>query len=179
MSFSGPGKITSVTCVPDIPGQELALAFRFDAILQATDQHDGQVFRHPIQTGGEGITDSVYLDPPVFSCNGIVGDRPISFLAPFGLDSRDRAINLYDHFLKLREAKVTMTLLMSWRPPMRNRWPKSVQGSRDQQSGNTINMSVMFEKLRFAQTQVVPAQVDSEILLLATQTVDLGTVPSV
>jgi hypothetical protein len=215
MSFTGPGRQTSITIVPQT-SRGLLDAFRFDAILNVTESHPGQVFKHPVQLGIEGITDAVYLDAPSMQATGVVGDNPVELLAgvtaidiaearqirrrqearlflqqqfllqgleveavPFGSDQpTNRAISLYEQLLALRAQRVPLTVLSSWRPPLANRWIETVDGTRDQNSGNTIGLSVTFTKMRLAVTQVVPSQIDSDVMLLAQQTIDISAVPT-
>ena len=215
MSFTGPGRQRSITVIPQT-SRGLLDAFRFDAILTASESHPGQVFKHPVQLGVEGITDAVYLDSPTMQATGVVGDNPVELLAgvsaidiaearrirrrqearlfiqqqflrqgleveavPFGTDQpTNRAISLYEQLLSLRAQRVPLTILSSWRPPLANRWIESVDATRGAQSGNTIELSVSFVKMRFAVTQVVPSQIDSDVLLLAQQTIDISAVPT-
>jgi hypothetical protein len=184
--------------------------------LNVTESHPGQVFKHPVQLGIEGITDAVYLDAPSMQATGVVGDNPVELLAgvtaidiaearqirrrqearlflqqqfllqgleveavPFGSDQpTNRAISLYEQLLALRAQRVPLTVLSSWRPPLANRWIETVDGTRDQNSGNTIGLSVTFTKMRLAVTQVVPSQIDSDVMLLAQQTIDISAVPT-
>lgn len=181
MSFTGPGRQTSITVIPQT-ARGLLDAFRFDAILTASESHPGQVSKHPVQLGVEGITDAVYLDSPSLQATGVVGDNPVELLAGlFGVVSfgtTDRAISLYEQLLSLRAQRVPLTVLSSWRPPLANRWIETVDATRDQSSGNTIGLSVVFTKMRLAVTQVVPSQIDSDVLLLAQQTIDISAVPT-
>ena len=181
MSFTGPGRQRSITVIPQTP-RGLLDAFRFDAILTASESHPGQAFKHPVQLGVEGLTDAVYLDSPTLSATGVVGDNPVELLAgllgPVTFGTTDRAISLYDQLISLRAQRVPLTILSSWRPPLANRWIESIDATRGAQSGNTIELSVSFVKMRFAVTQVVPSQIDSDVLLLAQQTIDISAVPT-
>jgi len=178
MSFFGPTRRKSVTIIPQTGDAELLGSFTFDAVTSATETRSGSVFRHPIQQGIEGITDAVRRDPPTFECDGVVSDNPTDFLTGdvFG-GPTDRAISLYDHLIELRAAEVPLTILTSWRPPMFNRWPPSIVATRTSETGAAIEISITFERLRIAQVGVVPSQVDSAILLLAQQEVDVGVTP--
>lgn len=215
MSFTGPGRRVSLTIVPQT-ARGLLDAFRFDAILTMSESHPGQVFKHPVQLGVEGITDAVYLDSPSLQANGVVGDNPVELLAGATAidlsearrirrrqESRlfiqqtllsqglqvtadasaaeqpsNRAISLYDQLLSLRAQRVPLTILSAWRPPLTNRWIEQVTATRSASSGNTIELSVSIPKMRLAVTQVVPSQVDSDVLLLAQQTIDISAVPT-
>ena len=148
----------------------LLRAFKFDAVVNMSESNPGQAFRHPVQNGAEGITDDVRIDPPSFSCSGIVSDTPVSYFTPPG----DRAVELYALIKSIREEAIRVTVITSWLGALSNRWPEVIEGRRGQQTGAAIEITISFVKFRFATTQVIPSVIDSDVLALGAATLAQG-----
>lgn len=157
-------------------------SFTFDLVSSMRVSYPGRVFAHPVQTGVEGITDAVILDPPTMSVSGVTANTPI--ISPTGVEplslistaTGDRMITLLDLLLRIREAKVPVGVLMSWRAPLWNRWPVVVDAERNTDSGSTIPITVNFEKIRRVTSQLVPSMQDADIVALGQQSVEYGPV---
>lgn len=181
MAMVGPSRRKSVTVIPQT-ATPLLDAFTFDAAIAQSESHPGEVFTHPLQSGDEGISDGVYIGSPEFSVTGLSANttaEPLLGFLPFsgGLE-RDRAISAVDLLLQIRALKIPVTVLCSWRAPMRNRWPRIVDLDRNQESGNTIGVSVQFSKMRIVQLGVAAQQQDSDILAIGQQVVELSQLPA-
>jgi hypothetical protein len=166
-------KPSSVTIIPQTP-TPLLLSWRLDAATAVSRQHPGQVFRHPIQSGREGITDAVQIDPDVLQISGILTDLPISlgaFLTP-----PDRAARMYDLLITLRRQRQALSVITSWTGELRNRWISQFTATRGQTTGAAIEISMTVEKLRIVRTQLVPQQLDTDIQLLGMSTVSVGEI---
>jgi hypothetical protein len=135
-----------------------------------------------VQSGAEGITDAVYIGSPTFSVTGLSANTPIvpllGFLPFSGGIEADRMISAVELLLQIRSLRIPITVLSSWRKPMKNRWPVVVGLERNQESGNTIGVSVNFVKFRIVQLGVIPQQQDSDILAIGQQTVELSQIPA-
>ena len=181
MATIGPGRRQSVTVIPQT-ATPLLDAFTFDAVTSMTEDHPGEVFSHPVQSGAEGITDAVYIASPTFSVTGISANTPIvpllGFLPFSGGIETDRMISAVELLLQIRSLRIPITVLCSWRRPMRNRWPVVIGLERNQESGNTIGITVNFVKFRIVQLGVVPQMMDGDILAIGQQTVELSQIPS-
>lgn len=181
MSTLGPGRRKSITVIPQTP-TPLLDAFSFDAVISASESNPGEAFQHPVQSGAEGITDAVYLGSPTFSVTGISANTPIEPLfggLPLsGALNPDRMVSAVELLLQIRALRIPVTVLCSWRRPMRNRWPVIVDLERNQSSGNTIGVSVNFVKFRIVQLGVVPQMQDSDVLAIGQQIVELSQIPA-
>lgn len=184
----------SVTVIPQTDSPLLD-AFTFDLTENVQITYPGSAFRHPLQNGNEGITDAVHLDSPELQVSGVLSDTPITPIAGipgplqialglggFGASVQPgtpgRKTSLLELLLRIREAKVPVTVLCSWLPPLRNRWPETVDAARGKEQGNSLTVSVRFPRMRIVTTGVIPALQDSDIVALSQQTVDIGAVPA-
>lgn len=171
MSLLDLGRTVSVTIVPDTVAPILN-AFRMDAALSVTQSNPGSVFRHPVQSGREGITDAVRIDPDVLTVTGIVSDIPTSLAAI--ASPPKRAARMYDLLVKMREQRIPLLVITSWTGVLANRWVSQIDATRSQTTGGAIELSLTIEKLRIVTTGLVPAQVDADVLLLGMQTVNVS-----
>lgn len=181
MAVVGQGRTQSVTVIPET-ASPLLDAFTFDLTSSMKISYPGKAFPHPVQNGVEGITDAVHLESPVFSVTGITANTPIVPLAgflPFSrpLTDATRMTTQLGLLLAIRELKVPVTVLCSWLPPLRSRWPEVVDAERNTESGTTIGVSVNFVRMRIVTTSLVPALQDSDIVALGSQTVEFGPLP--
>lgn len=158
-------------------------AFRFDLTRSMSINYSGTSTPHPTQTGAEGPVDQIIIDPPSVSVTGVTANTPVTplaglsdfFIQALELNS-ERMISLTELIVAMHQQKILCVVLCSWHRPLYNRWPGVVDLSRDQNSGNTINKTVTFNKIRQVQTGVVPALQDSDILALAQSRVEFGPV---
>jgi hypothetical protein len=184
VAITGQGRRRSVTVIPQTT-TPLLDAFSFDLTESVQITYPGSAFRHPLQTGDEGITDAVHLDAPDLQVEGITANTPITSLAgllPFSLGpvafaDGDRMTSMLELILAIREAKVPVTVLCSWLRPLYDRWPETINASRGKDDGNTIRVSVRFVRMRMVTTQLIAAVQDSDIVALGQQTVEFGPVP--
>jgi hypothetical protein len=156
-------------------------AFTFDVVESMRISYPGQVFRHAIQNGVEGIVDAVQLDPPVVSITGLLGNMPIisptgsqplALLNPLG----DRMTTLLELLLFIRALKIPVRLVCSWLRPLTDRWPSVVDAERTSTSGNTMGVTVNFDKTRIVNSLTIPVQQDSDLVALGEQVVEYGPV---
>lgn len=172
MSVFDFAKPSSVTIIPQTPAPLLD-SFRFDAATAVARSHPGSVFRHPIQSGREGVTDAVRIDPDVLQITGVISDVPVAFAAiatPAG-----RAARMYDLLQKLRELRIALSVATSWTGLLTNRWISEFTASRNSATGAAIEITMTIEKLRIVRTQLVPQQLDADIALLGMATVAVGS----
>ena len=162
----GERRIRTVTIIPETP-TGIAEAFAFDVVTEMQETLPGQAFRHPLQNGVEGITDGTRLEPPEFSVTGIVSDTPIRFFGP----SHNGAVALYEQIKALRARQIALTIITSWAGVLTNRWPEAITGSHGAAQGASIQISLNFVKFNIVYTSLVPAQVDSDVLLAGAQSV--------
>lgn len=165
----GIRRIRTVTVVPETPGG-LAEAWAFDIVTDMQESSPGQAFRHPLQNGYEGITDGTRIEPEDFSVTGITTDTPVKFLAGVGRQ-HPGAVALYEQIKEIRRRKIPVAVQTSWAGVLRNRWPEVITGTHGASQGASIQISINFVKFNFVFTQLTAAQVDSDILLLGSQTV--------
>lgn len=161
-------RIQTVTVVPETP-TGLAEAWSFDVVMEMTETNGGQAFRHPLQNGHEGITDGTRLEPPEFSVTGITTDTPTKFLIPDF--SHPGAVALYEQIKIIRARQIPVTVHTSWAGTLLSRWPEVITGSHSAANGASINISINFVRFRLVYSQLTPAQVDSDVMLLGSQTV--------
>ena len=163
-------KITSVTIAPAL--LPALGAFRLDASKVVTRSHPGQVFRHPIQSGREGITDAVQIDPDTLSITGVITDLPVSLLAigsPPG-----RAARMYSLLETMRDLRQPLNVITSWTGMLTDRWISSFEASRSETTGGAIELSLTIDKLNIVRTIMVPQQLDADIQLLGMATVSVS-----
>ena len=182
MATTGQGRRVSVTVVPNTDSP-LRDAFRFDLTRSMSISYSGTPTPHPVQTGAEGPTDMIVIDPPSVSITGVTANTPVQPLA--GLSdfliqalelNTDRMVTLTELIAALHRQKILCTVFCSWHRPLRNRWPMTVDLSRDQSSGNTINTAVQFAKIRQVTSETVPVLQDSDVQALAQSRVEFGPV---
>lgn len=162
----GFNRIRTVTVIPETPNG-LAEAFSFDVVQDMTENSPGQAYRHPLQNGQEGITDGTRLEPEEFDAQGIVSDTPIRFFNPTAQGS----VAAYEQFKALRKRQIPLTVITSWAGTLLSRWPENITGSHGTSDGASIRISTKFVRFRLVFTQLLPAQVDSDVLLTGSQTV--------
>ena len=158
----------SLTIIPQTP-TPLLDAWRLDACTSVSVQHPGEVFRHPIEAGREGITDAVQIDPPSLAAAGILNDFPLGFEAI--ATAPDRAARMYDLLVKLRDQRKALTVITSWTGLLRDRWIKDFTVTKSSASGSSLEIAMTIEKLNIARLQLVPQQLDQDIQLLGMSTV--------
>lgn len=163
----GIRRIQTVTIIPEPAELRLAEAWQFDGVMEMSEANPGQAYRHPLQNGQEGITDGTRLEPPEFQVDGLVTDTPIRYLLP---RPHQGAVALYEALKTLRNRQIPVAVITSWAGVLRNRWPENVTGSHGAGDGASIRISISFVRMRLVTTQLVPAQVDSDVLLLGSQT---------
>lgn len=163
-------RIQTVTVIPETP-TGLAEAWQFDCVTDMSESNPGQAYRHPLQNGQEGITDGTRLEPPEFSVDGIVVDNPIRFLLP---RPSQGAVSLYEQIKSIRERQIPVAVVTSWAGVLRNRWPENITGSHGAGDGASIRVSINFVRFRLVTTMLVPVQVDSDVLLLGSQTTSIS-----
>ena len=164
-------KPSSVTVIPQTP-TPLLDAFRFDAATAVARSHPGSVFRHPVQSGREGITDAVRIDPDVLSITGIITDTPVSFIT---FPAPNRAARMYDLLQKMRELRIALAVATSWTGLLSNRWISEFTATRSNTTGAAIEVTMTIEKLRIVRTMLVPSQLDADIALLGMATVSVSS----
>lgn len=164
----GVRRTQTVTVIPETPAGA-AQAWAFDCVVSMSEANPGQAYRHPLQNGVEGITDGTRLEPPEFQVEGIVTDTPIRFLIP-GI--HQGAAALYEQIKAIRAQQVPVTVITSWAGTLRNRWPEVITGTHNADSGASISISINFVRFRLVYTQLVPQQIDSDVGLLGSQTVN-------
>ena len=157
------GAIRSITILPQTP-TPLLDSWRLDAAVSVSRSHPGEVSRHPVQSGREGITDAVRIDPDTISVSGVITDTPIAFGA--FLEGRERAARMYDLLQQLRDQRQALTVVGSWFPRLQNRWIKEFTATRTATTGRAIEISMTIEKLNIARTQLTSQQLDADIQLL-------------
>jgi len=163
----GAGRIRTVTVIPEtITGP--AEAWSFDIATDQSESLPGQAYRHPLQFGQEGITDGVRREPPEFVVNGLASDTPIKSLSSVRFTG---AAQLYDQIKIIRAQEVPLTVITSWAGVLSSRWIEVIRGTHNTSNGASIVISLNFVKMRLNFLQLVPAQVDSDVLLLGSQTV--------
>jgi hypothetical protein len=161
-------RIRTVTVIPDTPNG-LAEAWSFDIVTESTETNGGQAFRHPLQNGQEGITDGTRLEPPEFSVGGLATDTPVKYLIPDY--EHPGAVALYEQIKAIRARQIACMVITSWAGTLLSRWPETISGSHGAADGASINISINFVRFRLVYNQLTPAQVDSDVMLLGSQTV--------
>lgn len=164
----GYRRIQTVTVIPEDPVSGLAQAFAFDAVTDMQETSPGQAFRHPLQNGYEGIIDGTRLEPEEFSCSGIVTDTPVRFLLPV-VPQHPGAVTLYEQIKAIRRRQIPVTVISSLTGTITGRWPEVITGKRGAGQGASIEISINFVKFNIVYTQLVPAQVDADVLLAGSQ----------
>jgi hypothetical protein len=101
--------------------------------------------------------------------SGITTDTPTSFLIPDY--SHPGAVALYDQIKAMRARQIPLMVITSWAGTLTSRWPEVITGSHGPADGGSINISLNFIRFRLVYTQLTPAQVDSDVMLLGSQTV--------
>jgi hypothetical protein len=165
----GPKRIRTVTVIPETP-DGLAEAWSYDVVTESTETNGGQAFRHPLQNGQEGITDGTRLEPPEFSVGGITTDTPVRSLIPVG-DEHPGAVALYEQIKAIRARQIPVMVMTSWAGTLLSRWPEVITGSHGAADGGSIQISINFVRFRLVFSQLTPQQVDSDVALLGSQTV--------
>lgn len=166
-SLLGFGRTLTVTVIPetaDGPSQ----AWSFDVTTQQSESLPGQAYRHPLQNGEEGIVDAVRREPPEFVVSGLATDTPIRALSPRRFAG---AAQLYAQIKQIRAQEVPVTVITSWAGTLTSRWPESIQGDHSTASGASIEIGINFVRMRLNYLQLTAAQVDSDVLLVGSQTV--------
>lgn len=166
----GPTRIRTVTVIPETPNG-LAEAWSFDVVTEMTETNGGQAFRHPLQNGEEGITDGTRLEPPEFSVGGITTDTPVRFLLPNENTGHPGAVALYEQIKAIRARQIPVQVVTSWAGTLLSRWPEVITGSHGPADGGSINISINFVRFRLVFSQLTPQQVDSDVMLTGSQTV--------
>lgn len=166
----GFGRRLTVTVIPEIPGGA-ALAWAFDCVQSMTETLPGQAFRHRLQNGQEGIIDGTRLEPPEFQVEGIVTDTPVRFLLPA---VHPGAVALYEQIKAVRAQQVPVTVVSSLTGALSSRWPEVITGSHGADTGASIRISINFVHFRLVSTILIPAQVDSDVLLLGASTTTIS-----
>jgi hypothetical protein len=161
-------RIQTIVVVPENPALGLAAAFAFDAVTDMQETSPGQAFRHPLQNGYEGITDGTRIEPEEFTCTGIVTDTPVRFLLPV-VPQHPGAVALYEQIKAIRRLQTPVTVVSSLTGVITGRWPEVITGKRGAGQGASIEISVNFVKFNIVYTQLVPAQVDADVLLAGSQ----------
>jgi len=162
--YEGP---SSVTILPQGPNPLLD-SFRLDAATAVSWNHPGSVSRHPVQSGREGITDAVRIDPDGIAVTGIITDFPVSLLA--FTTPKNRAMRMANLLLTMRKQRRALSVITSWTGMLRNRWISSVTFTRSSGTGAAIEVSMTIEKLRIVRTQLVASQLDADIALVGMST---------
>lgn len=168
----GARRIRTVTIIPEAPGGLLD-AFSFDTVTEMSENSPGQAFRHPLQSGFEGITDGTRLEPEEFSLTGLVTDTPIRFLLPVTGRGHPGAAGLYAQLKALRRRQVAVSVVTSWAGNLTGRWPETIVGTHGAAQGASIQLQVNFVKFNIVFTSLVPQQVDADVLLLGSQSVSV------
>jgi hypothetical protein len=153
----------SLTVIPQTP-TPLLDAWRLDVVTSISIQYPGEVFRHPIEAGREGITDGVQIDPPAISVTGLLNDFPLAFEAI--ATAPDRAARMADLLEKLRAQRKALTIVSSLTGLLTDRWIKDFTVTKSSASGSSLEITMMIEKLNIARLQLVPQQLDQDIRLL-------------
>jgi len=166
----GNQRVRTVTIVPETP-TGYAEAWEFDCVVNMSESNPGQAYRHPLQNGQEGITDGTRLEPPEFSVDGIVTDTPVRYLLP---KSHQGAAALYEQIKAMRARQIPLTVITSWAGTMRSRWPEVISGSHGAKDGASIGITINFVRVRIARLQLIASQVDSDVLLLGSQSVSIS-----
>lgn len=161
-------RIRTVTVIPETPNG-LREAWSFDWVTEMTETNGGQAFRHPLQNGQEGITDGTRLEPPELSVSGTATDTPTAFLIPNY--QHPGSVALYEQIKAIRARQIPVTVITSWAGTQFQRWPEVITGTHGAANGASIDISINFVRFRLVYTQLTPAQVDSDVLLLGSQTV--------
>lgn len=162
---------SSVTIIPQTP-TPLLDSFRLDAATGVSRTFPGAVSRHGVQSGREGITDSVRVDPDTLAVTGLVSDLPLSlgaFIAAPG-----RAARMADLLEQLRAQRSALRVVTSWTGALDNRWISQFSLTRGATTGRAIEITMTIEKLRIVRTRLVSQQLDSDIQLLGTSTTEVG-----
>jgi hypothetical protein len=161
-------RLRTVTIIPDTPNG-LAEAWSFDVVTEMSETNGGQAYRHPLQNGQEGITDGTRLDPPEFSVGGLATDTPTKFLIPNY--QHPGAVALYEQIKAIRARQIPVTVMTSWAGTLLSRWPEVITGSHGAADGASIVISINFVRFRLVYAQLTPQQIDSDLGLLGSQTV--------
>ncbi len=131
------GKPKSVTIIPTGPAALLG-SFRLDAATGVTRSYPGSVSRHPLQSGMEGISDAVQIDPDMLSVTGILTDTPLSFLSVISIPGR--AAKMVDLLTKIRESRQRLTVITSWTGMLTSRWVSSFDVARSTSTGGALEI---------------------------------------
>ena len=165
--------VKSVTIIPTGPAALLG-SFKIDATTSMSRSYPGSVSRHPLQSGLEGISDAVQIDPDVINIVGILTDTPLSFLNVITVPGR--AAKMVDLLEKMRATRQRFAVLTSWTGMLSSRWVSSFDVSRSTSTGGALDISMTIEKLRVVSTMLVPAQLDADIASLGMSTVSVGPI---
>ena len=165
-SLLSQDRLQTVIVVPET-ANGIRDAWEFDAVLSMTDSNPGQAFRHPLQNGQEGITDGTRLEPNEFQCEGVLTDTPVRYFLP---RQHPGAVSLYEQIKSIRRQQVPVTVYTSWVGLLTSRWPQVITGTHGASEGASIRMTIQFVHFRLVRSQVIPGQVDSDVLLLGSQT---------
>ena len=162
-------RVRTVTVIPETPNG-VREAWSFDCVTSMSENNPGHAFRHPLQNGQEGITDGTRLEPPEFQVEGVLTDTPVRFLLP---RQHEGAVALYDQIKAMRRRQIPLTVITSWAGVLTSRWPETLTGSHGPAEGGSIRLTLNFVKFRLVRTQIIPGQVDSDVLLLGSSTITL------
>ena len=162
-------RLQTVIVVPETPNGARE-AWAFDVVVNSSESNPGQAFRHPLQNGQEGITDGTRLEPPEFQVEGVLTDTPVRFLLP---RKHEGAVALYAQIKEMRRRQIPCTVYTSWAGLLTSRWPAVISGSHSAADGASIPVTINFVKFRLVRSQLIPGQIDSDVLLLGSSTVTL------
>lgn len=149
---------------PPFPG------FAWDAVTTVNESYPAQASDHPIQAGGDDVTDNVHTGPPMLSVSGVVSTMPIfrpSKMLGTNVDgsafSSDLAVAMRQLLLGYQKARRRVVVASS-----RGTWSPciilNVDVSWGPAEGTSLMISAQFKQIKVAKQQLVPAVQDADLL---------------
>jgi hypothetical protein len=133
----------------------------FDAVVRETYTSTAIVTRHPVEQGAD-ITDHVREEPDGLSLEGVISNTPTATNLLGGgtpqVPSPTRAESAYGALFALKEAREPVTVYTS-KNDYEDMVITSLERTRDAPTGDSVIVSMKFEKIRVVESREVDAPV--------------------
>lgn len=147
----------------------------FDLLTSVSYTSQGQVARHPVQSGREGPTDAILEEPERCALTGVFVDKPVEIGFTFpsaAYAAPDRCLALAQGLADLKRRRSLVTAVLPGRVlPDRAIATLETTPSPD---GTEVTVSLTLEHVRVVSLTLLPAVADSDTKALGQQVVEVG-----
>lgn len=171
-----PAKRCTVTITPSTPTPLIPDFIMFDGTTSRQRQRNGQVIRHPKESGEDGLADDVQFDPVMLQMTAHFTDHPLYYGPDFaGYDGR--AGELLEAVYDLQDRKVPVTLVIPDRI-FENMVIETMGDARTVETGSDKDIDLRFVHVEIGDLTLVSALVDAQTQALGdANPLDIGYLP--